>query len=137
MEITELTAAAVQALQDRESTGKAATSVTVEPTRDDSGWIRYEDTAHVAHHDGTTQTLSIRDTALAAALERHADDEAELGSVLAVTIPVPLPTITPNSRVRCEEHPGTHLETIACRWPHNAAADGDLPQVGHPYRVTD
>ena len=137
MEISELTSAAVEALQHRESTGKAVTSVTVEPTRDDSGWISYADSALVTHHDGETQTLNIRDTALSAALEKHADDEAELGAVPTVVIPVPLPEVAPNNRVRCEEHPGVHIETVGCRWPHNATADGDYPQVGHPYRITD
>ncbi|WP_405785884.1 hypothetical protein [Streptomyces sp. NBC_01367] len=137
MEISELTSAAAEALQHRESTGKAVTAVTVEPTRDDSGWISYEGTALVTHHDGETQTLNIRDTALSAALEKHADDEAELSSVRTVVIPVPLPEVAPNNRVRCEEHPGVHIESVACRWPHNVTADGDYPQVGHPYRVTD
>lgn len=54
-----------------------------------------------------------------------------------VVIPVPLPEVTPNNRVRCEEHPGVHIETVPCQWPHNVTADGDWPQVGHPYRVTD
>ncbi|MFF6979446.1 hypothetical protein ACFZAV_17240 [Streptomyces sp. NPDC008343] len=52
-------------------------------------------------------------------------------------IPVPLPEVTPNNWVRCEEHAGIHIETVACRWPHNATANGSEPQVGHPYRVTD
>ncbi|MCX4826897.1 hypothetical protein OG883_45505 [Streptomyces sp. NBC_01142] len=137
MEISELTSAASEALQYRESTGKAVTSVTVEPSRDTSGWISYEGTALVTHHDGETQTLNIRDTRLSAALEQHANDEAELGSVPTVVIPIPLPAVTPNSRVRCEEHPGVHIETVACRWPHNVHADGTEPQVGHPYRATD
>ncbi|MET9657872.1 hypothetical protein [Streptomyces sp. NPDC006510] len=137
METSKLTSAAVEALQHRESTGKAVTSVTVEATTDDSGWISYEDTALVTHHDGETQTLNIHGTALSAALEQHANHEAELGSVQIVVIPVPLPEVTPNNRVRCEEHPGVHTETVACRWPHNVHADGDEPQVGHPYRVTD
>ncbi|MEU0030711.1 hypothetical protein [Streptomyces sp. NPDC006335] len=137
MEIGKLTSAAVEALQHRESTGKAVASVTVEPTRGGSGWISYEDTALVTYHDGETQNLNIRDTALSAALEQHAHDEAELGSVPTVVIPVPLPKVAPNNRVRCEEHPGVHIETVACRWPHNVTADGDYPQVGHPYRVTD
>jgi len=136
MDISKLTSAAVEALQHRESTGKAVTFVTVEPTRDHSGWISYEDTALVTHHDGETQTLNIRNTALSAALEQHANDEAELG-MLTVVIPVPLPEVAPNNRVRCEEHPGVHIETVACRWPHNVTADGDYPQVGHPYRITD
>ncbi|MFF3127020.1 hypothetical protein ACFVRD_33015 [Streptomyces sp. NPDC057908] len=42
----------MEALQHRESTGKAVTAVTVEPTRDDSGWISYEGNALVTHHDG-------------------------------------------------------------------------------------
>ncbi|MDW4912560.1 hypothetical protein [Streptomyces californicus] len=137
MDISTLTSAAVEALQHRESTGKAVTSVTVEPTRDGSGWTSYEGSALVTHHDGETQTLNIRDTALSVALEKHADDEAELGSVRTVVIPVPLPKVAPNSRVRCEEHPGVHIEIVGCRWPHNVTADGDEPQVGHPYRVTD
>ncbi|MFF1678787.1 hypothetical protein ACFVYG_22445 [Streptomyces sp. NPDC058256] len=137
MEIRKLTSAAVEALQHRESTGKAVTCVTVEPTRDDSGWVSYEDTALVTHHDGETQTLNIRDTALSAALEQHADDEAELGSVQTAVILVPLHEVTPNNEVRCEEHPGVHVETVACRWPHNVPADGPEPQVGYPYRVTD
>jgi hypothetical protein len=136
MEISELTSAAVEALQHHESTGKAVTAVTVEPTRGKPDWISYEDTALVTHHDGETQTLDIRDTALSAALEKHAADEAELG-VRTVVIPVPLPAVAPTNRVRCEEHPGVHTETVACRWPHNVTADGDYPQVGHPYRVTD
>ncbi|MEV8335673.1 hypothetical protein [Streptomyces niveus] len=137
MNISELASAAAEALADRESTGKAVTSVTVETIRDGSGWISYAGTALVTHHDGETQALSIRDTALAAALEQHANDEAELGSVPTVVIPVPLPKVTPNNRVRCGEHPGVHIETVACRWPHNVHPDGDEPQVGHPYRVTD
>ncbi|MFJ9900523.1 hypothetical protein ACIQPR_45070 [Streptomyces sp. NPDC091280] len=127
----------METLQHRESTGKAVISVTVEATRDDSGWISYEDTALVTHHDGETQTLNIRDTALSVALERHADDGTELGSVPTVVIPIPLPEITPNNQVRCEEHSGMHIETVACRWPHNCTADGEEPQIGHPYRVTD
>ncbi|MEU9167814.1 hypothetical protein AB0D34_08465 [Streptomyces sp. NPDC048420] len=86
MEIGKLTSAAVEALQHREFTGKAVTSVTVEPTRGDSGWISYEDTALVTYHDGETQNLNIRDTALSAALEQHAHDEAELGSVPTVVM---------------------------------------------------
>ncbi|WP_326812610.1 hypothetical protein OIE62_04840 [Streptomyces scopuliridis] len=93
--------------------------------------------ALVTHHDGETQTLNIRDAALSVVLEQHAHDEAELVSVRTVVIPVPLPEAAPNNRVRCEEHPGVHIETVACRWPHNVHADGDEPQVGHPYRVTD
>lgn len=116
MEISKLTSAAVEALQHRESTGKAVTSVTVDPTRDDSGCVSYEDTALGTHYNGETQTLNIRDTALSAALEQHANDEAEIGSVPTVVIPVPLPEVTtPNNRVRCEEHPGVHIETIPCR----------------------
>lgn len=61
--------------------------------RDDTGWISYEETALVTHHDGETQILSIRDTPLATALELHADDEAELGSVQTVVIPIPLPDV--------------------------------------------
>ncbi|WP_326613554.1 hypothetical protein OG949_35325 [Streptomyces scopuliridis] len=93
--------------------------------------------ALVTHHDGETQTLNIRDAALSVVLEQYVHDEAELGSVRTVVIPVPLPEAAPNNRVRCEEHPGVHIETVACRWPHNVHADGDEPQVGHPYRVTD
>ncbi|MFF2228349.1 hypothetical protein ACFVV7_34090 [Streptomyces globisporus] len=137
MDTSTLTSAAVEALQHRESTGKAVTSVTVEPARDDSGWTSYKGTALITYHDGETQTLNIRDTALTAVLEKHADDEAELGSVQTVVIPVPLPRVAPNNRVRCEEHPGVHFETVGCRWPHNVTADGDEPQVGHPYRVTN
>ncbi|MFZ3491855.1 hypothetical protein ACODT5_01195 [Streptomyces sp. 5.8] len=137
MEISKLTYAAVEALQHRESTGKAVTSVTVEPTRDDSGWISYGSSALVTYHDGETQPFNIRDTGLSGALEQHADDEAEIGSVATVVIPIPLLEVTPNNRVRCEEHPGVHIETVACRWPHNVHADGDEPQVGHPYRLTD
>ncbi|WP_331746791.1 hypothetical protein OG923_34190 (plasmid) [Streptomyces halstedii] len=137
MEIRKLTVAAVEVLQRREPSGKTVTSVTVKPTRDDTGRISYEETALVTHHDGETQILSIRDTPLATALELHADDEAELGSVQTVVIPIPLPDVPPNNRVRCEEHDGMHIETVACRWPHNVTADGDEPQVGHPYRVTD
>ncbi|MFI1408809.1 hypothetical protein ACH4Y0_02545 [Streptomyces sp. NPDC020707] len=54
-----------------------------------------------------------------------------------VVIPVPLPDVTPNNRVRCAEHSGVHIETVLCRWPHNFTGNGDWPQVGHPYRVTD
>ncbi|MFF3730918.1 hypothetical protein ACFYXM_11495 [Streptomyces sp. NPDC002476] len=136
MDISTLTSAAVETLQERESTGRAVTSITAEPVTDESGWTSYGPTVLVTHHDGKTQNLTIRDTALSAALEKHANDEAELGSVLTVVIPVPLPN-APNNRVRCEEHPGVHIETVACRWPHNVTADGDEPQVGHPYRVTD
>ncbi|MEU5036104.1 hypothetical protein AB0G48_18385 [Streptomyces rubiginosohelvolus] len=137
MEVSKLAAAAHEMLQEREDTGKAVVSVTVEPTRDGSGWTSYAETALVTHHNGETQTLSIRNTALSAALDRHADDEAEIGSVQTVVIRLPLPQIPPGNRVRCEEHPGEHTETVACRWPHNSTADGDYPQVGHPYRVTD
>ncbi|MGW5928799.1 hypothetical protein ACWF2L_21500 [Streptomyces anulatus] len=135
--MSELASAAAEALADRESTGKAVTSVTVEAITDDSGWMSYAGTALVTHHDGETQTLNILDTALSAALGRHASDEAELGTVRTVVIPVPLPEVAPNSRVRCEEHPGVHTETVVCRWPHHVTTDGDYPQVGHPYRVTD
>lgn len=134
MHISELTSAALEALAYRESTGKAITSVTVEAATNDSGWTSYASTAVVTHHDGETQTLNIHDTALSAALEQHASDEAELGSVV---IPIPLPKVAPSNRVRCEEHPGEHIETVACRWPHNVHAEGYEPQVGHPYRVTD
>lgn len=137
MEVSKLAAAAEETLQDREVTGKVVVSVTVEPTRNGTGWISYGETALVTHHDGETQTLSIRNTALAAALELHADNEAELGSVQTLVIPIPLPKIPPENRVRCEEHPGEHMETVACRWPHNVTADGEYPQVGHPYRVTE
>ncbi|MDX3020051.1 hypothetical protein [Streptomyces acidiscabies] len=137
MNISELASVAAEVLADRESTGKAVTSVTVEPTRDGSGLISYAGTALVTHHDGQTQTLNIRDTALCAALEQHANDVAELGSVPTMVIPVLLPEVAPNNRVRCEEHPGVHIETVACRWPHNVHAAGSEPQVGHPYRVTD
>ncbi|MGW3826578.1 hypothetical protein ACWEAF_30860 [Streptomyces sp. NPDC005071] len=109
MDISELTAAATEALADRESTGKAVTSITVEPIRDESGWISYNDIALVTHHDGETRHLNIRDTALSVALDKYADDEAEFGSVQTVVIP----------------------------WPHNVHPDGPEPQVGNPYRVTD
>jgi len=137
MDISRLAAAAIEALQDREETGKAVASVSAEPTKDASGWTSYEGTALLTHHDGQTQTLNIRDTALSVALEQHANDEAELGSVQTVVIPIPLPTVPPNHLVRCEEHTGEHNETVACRWPHDVHPDGDYPQVGHPYRVTD
>ncbi|MFI1226003.1 MULTISPECIES: hypothetical protein [unclassified Streptomyces] len=137
MDISTLTSAAVETLQERESTGRVVTSITAELVTDASGWTSYGPTALVTHHDGKTQNLTIRDTALSAALEEHANDEAALGSVPTVVIPVPLPKVAPNNRVRCEEHPGVHIETVACRWPHNITADGDEPQVGHPYRVTD
>lgn len=137
MDINKLAAAAVETLQYREETGKAVTSLSVEPTTDGSGWTSYEGTALVTHHDGQTQTLNIRDTALSVALEQHANDEAELGSVQTVVIPIPLPVVSPNNQVWCEEHAGEHVETVACRWPHNVGPDGDFPQVGHPHRVTD
>ncbi|MEW1630479.1 hypothetical protein AB0387_24295 [Streptomyces sp. NPDC089173] len=135
--MSELTSAATEALADRESTGKVVTSVTVEAIMDDSGCISYAGTALVTHYDGETQTLNILDTALSAALQRHASERAELGAVRTAVILVPLPEVAPNSRVRCEEHPGVHTETVACRWPHHVTADGDYPQVGHPYRITD
>ncbi|MGW0673562.1 hypothetical protein [Streptomyces sp. NPDC002746] len=137
MDISTLTSAAVETLQERESTGRVVTSITAEPVTDESGWISYGPTALITHHDGKTQNLTIRDTALSAALEEHANDEAELGSVPTVVIQVPLPTIAPNNRVRCEQHTGVHVETVACRWPHNELPDGPEPQVGHPLRVTD
>ncbi|MER6519988.1 hypothetical protein ABT246_24430 [Streptomyces sp. NPDC001553] len=137
MNISELASGAAKTLADRESTGKAVTSVTVAAITDDSGWTSYAGTALVTHHDGETQPLNIRDTALSAALEQHANNEAGLGSVPTVVIPIPLPDVAPNNRVRCEEHPEVHTETVACRWPHNVHADGDEPQVGHPYRITD
>ncbi|MBC7273015.1 hypothetical protein ACF09G_31600 [Streptomyces albogriseolus] len=137
MDISELTSAATETLADRESTGKAVTSVTVETTRDSSGWISYDDTALVTYHDGETRRLNIRDTALSRALERHADDEAELGSVPRVVIPIPAREVPADNTVRCEEHAGAHLETVACRGPHNAHPEGAQPQVGHPSRLTD
>ncbi|MEU0108388.1 hypothetical protein ABZ313_23925 [Streptomyces sp. NPDC006251] len=137
MDISELTSAATAVLADRDPTGKAVTSVTVETTRDDTGWLSYEDTALVTYHDGATRPLTIRGTALAAALEQHADDEAELGSVPRVVIQIPARPVPANNTVHCAEHSGAHLETIACRWPHNAHPEGTPPQVGHPYRLTD
>ena len=137
MNISKLAAAAIEALQDREETGKAVTSVSIEPTKDASGWTSYAGTAVVTHHDGQTQALNISDTALSVALEQHANDEAELGSVQTVVIPIPLPVVSANNRVWCEEHTGEHAETVACRWPHNVGPDGDYPQVGHPCRVTN
>lgn len=97
MDLSKLTSAAVEALQHGESTGKAVVSVTVEPTRDGSGWISYEGTALVTYHDDETQTLSIGDTALSAALEQHAGDEAELGSAQTVVISIPLPEVPEQS----------------------------------------
>jgi hypothetical protein len=133
-----LTAAARETLMDREDTGKAVTTVSVDTVHDDSGWISYADTATLTHHDGTTQQLNIKDTALSRALELHADDEAELGIIPTVTIPVPLPTVPANNRVRCDEHPGVHVETVACRHPHNDHPDADEPNFeGNPYRPTD
>ncbi|MEV4921609.1 hypothetical protein [Streptomyces roseoverticillatus] len=55
-------------------------------------------------------------------MEKHADDEAELGSVRPVVIPIPPRPVPPNNMVLCEEHSGTHVETIACRRPRTAAA---------------
>lgn len=135
MDISELTSAATEALADREPTGKAVTAVTVETTRDDDGWISYSDTALVTYHDGETRRLNIRGTALSTALEQHADDEAELG-VPQVAIPIP-PRQPADNTVLCEEHPGAHGESIACRWPHSVHPEGAGPQVGHPHRVTD
>jgi len=112
MDISELISTAVEALQDRKTSGGAVASVTVEPTRDASGWVSYEDSALVTHHNGLTQTLDIRDTALAAALEQHADDEAELGSVRAAVIPIPLPEGTPKN---LRTHSGT-VHTLGRRY---------------------
>ncbi|MET8421969.1 hypothetical protein ACWD7C_38295 [Streptomyces sp. NPDC005134] len=137
MDISELTSAATQAVAARESTGKAVTSILVEPIKDESGWTSYADIALVTHHDGETRPLNIHDTVLSAALDKHADDEAELGSVQTVVIPIPLPRATPDNLVRCEEHPGLHVETIACRRPRNVHPDGPEPQVGRPDHVTD
>ncbi|MFE7332561.1 hypothetical protein ACFU8W_48540 [Streptomyces sp. NPDC057565] len=88
MDIIELTAAATEALAAREPTGTAVTSVTVEPSRDESGWISYADAALVTHLGGETRHVNIRDKALSVALDKHADDEAELGSVQTVVIPI-------------------------------------------------
>ncbi|WP_055531300.1 hypothetical protein [Streptomyces graminilatus] len=136
MDISELVSAAKETLLDRDPTGKAVNSVAVETTRSETGWISYANTALVTYHDGETRELSSRDTPLAAALERHADDEAELG-VPPVVLPIPLRQIRSDNLVRCEEHPGVHVESLACRWPHNVHGDGPEPQVGHPHRVTD
>lgn len=137
MNTSELTAAAQEALADRESTGKAVVSIAVGTSPDASGGSSYAGRAVVTYHDGTTASLNIADTALSAALERHANDQAELGLVASVVIPVPLPTVPPNNLVSCEEHSGYHIETVACRWPHNTHPDGPEPQVGHPLLVTD
>ncbi|MFD9047765.1 hypothetical protein [Streptomyces zaomyceticus] len=84
---------------------KAVTSLTVEPARDDSGWIAYADTALIAYRDGEVQTLNIYGTTLSAALEEHADDEAELGTVPTVVIPFTLPEVASNGLGRCQEPP--------------------------------
>lgn len=136
MDISELTSAATEALADRDSTGKAVMAVTVETTRDDDGWISYADTALVTYHDGETRPLNIRGTALSTALEKHADDEAELG-VPQVVIQIPPRHVPADNKVLCEEHPGAHRESITCRWPHSVHPEGAQPQVGHPHRVTD
>ena len=137
MDICALTTAAKDALQEREDTGSAVDGVTVEPVTDSAGWTSYAGSAALAHRDGTTGHLDIRDTALARALEWHADDEAELGCLQTVFIPIPQPAIVVGSTVWCEAHTGTHSETNACRWPHDAVPGGDHPQLGHPYRVSD
>ncbi|MDH6522431.1 hypothetical protein [Streptomyces sp. SAI-090] len=136
MDISELTSAATEALADRESTGKAVISVTVETSRDDDGWISYADTALVTYHDGDTRPLNIRGTALSTALEQHADDEAERG-VPQVVIPIPPRSAPADTTVLCEEHRGAHRESITCRWPHGVHPQGAQPQVGHPHHATD
>jgi hypothetical protein len=136
MDISKLTSAATEVLAGRESTGKAVTLLTVETVRDGSGWIAYDGIALVTFHDGETALIDIRETGLSAALERHADDEAELG-LLPVAIPIRPRRVPLNSTVLCDEHSGTHLETTACRWPHDVAPAGPQHQVGHPYLLTD
>lgn len=136
MDISELTSAATAALAEREPTGKAVTAVTVETIRDDGGWISYSDTAVVTYHDGETRPLNIRGTALSTALEKHADDEAELG-VPQLVVQIPRRHVPADNVVLCEEHPGAHRESITCRWPHAVHPEGAQPQVGHPHRVTD
>ena len=88
MNISDLIFAAKEALAGLESAGGAMATVTVEATRDDSGWISYDSTALVTYHDGETTVLDICGTPLSVALEKHADDEAELGSLPTVVIPI-------------------------------------------------
>lgn len=91
MDISELTAAAQAVLRERAPADKPVDAIAVNSTRDESGWVSYDNVAFVAYCDGQTQLLDISGTEFAAALERHADDEAELGSVPDVTIPIPPP----------------------------------------------
>ncbi|WP_433250185.1 hypothetical protein [Actinomadura nitritigenes] len=51
--------------------------------------------------------------------------------------PLNAATYRPNHRVRCQEHIGVHNERVECRWPYSVTADGDEPEFGRPYRVTD
>ncbi|MFD6967160.1 hypothetical protein [Streptomyces sp. NPDC059949] len=88
MDISELTAAAQEVLLERAAVDKLVTAIAVQSTRDESGWISYDNMAVVAFCDGQTQLLDISETKLAAALEIHADNEAELGSVPHVNIPI-------------------------------------------------
>ncbi|MCX4791992.1 hypothetical protein OG369_39785 [Streptomyces sp. NBC_01221] len=100
MDISELTAAAQAVLRERAPADKPVAAIAVNSTRDDSGWISYDNVASVAYCDDQTQRLDISGTELAVALEKHADDEAELGSVPDVTIPILPPHAQSRSSAR-------------------------------------
>ena len=37
------------------------------------------------------------------------------------------------TRGRATVHDGVHVDSMACRYPHEVTADDDEPTVGHPY----